>query len=519
MHMSRFKCLLMSFSLASLWILPKYLIKQWYTVPEPTSLDNLSGMIIVGMIVSFALGFFFFCGSELSHCLPNRMLKIIKGIIITLTVAIILNDIRLDMNLPFEYTSLWFGCLLFIIGLLICLLIRNFNGTLRVSQKVLVAISPFIIFLYIQLGYTFFHLVFYPYDTPALYFSTKDKPRVLWIIFDELDIRLAFEHRLDGLILEELDRFKNASVFATNAHAGGTNTIISVPAMILGKKLDAVKIAGEKHLQLVMSQNKQPVFWHEQPNLFSKARELECNSVVKGFHHPYHKIFGMHLCNQPPSQNLREFFQKFFWKLPWKILSFLRPIFDLKNFSPISLQPGRYAEEFVDESLSLILDSRNHLTFIHYPFPHPPGIYSCEIDGFCFEERASSFGNLLLTDKIVGRLRKEMEKKGLWDSTTVIITSDHWLRKVWTESQLNLPKEHFQTISTFDSRVPFLIKFPYQKHSVIYDEPFSTVLIHDLILEMLRENITNSQGFIEWMEQNRTRIPYEVAEAFKGKPF
>ena len=46
--------------------------------------------------------------------------------------------------------------------------------------------------------------------------------RVLWLLMDELDLRLAFLERPDGIVLPELDRFQNQSVFA---RARGENVL------------------------------------------------------------------------------------------------------------------------------------------------------------------------------------------------------------------------------------------------------------------------------------------------------
>src|SRR5262249_49748159 len=59
--------------------------------------------------------------------------------------------------------------------------------------------------------------------------------RVLWIIFDELDQRLAFDERPASIALPELDRFRRQSVAASRAYSPSTKTFTSLPALITGR--------------------------------------------------------------------------------------------------------------------------------------------------------------------------------------------------------------------------------------------------------------------------------------------
>ena len=55
-----------------------------------------------------------------------------------------------------------------------------------------------------------------------------DKPvsklqRVIWILFDELDLRLAFINRPDNVNLPEFDQFRSQSLFATQGLSHSKN--------------------------------------------------------------------------------------------------------------------------------------------------------------------------------------------------------------------------------------------------------------------------------------------------------
>ena len=57
--------------------------------------------------------------------------------------------------------------------------------------------------------------------------------------------------------------------------------------------------------------------------------------------------------------------------------------------------------------------------------------------------------NLALADRILGELRQAMEQAGTWDSTTILISSDHWWRTdYWQAVKL----ENFWTSPTRKAR-------------------------------------------------------------------
>jgi hypothetical protein len=101
-----------------------------------------------------------------------------------------------------------------------------------------------------------------------------------------------------------------------------------------------------------------------------------------------------------------------------------------------------------------------------------------------------------LTDLNLGELRREMEGAGVWNDTTVIISSDHWYR------------EANEMDGKMDHRVPFMIKLSGQTTGATYDRPFNTVLTQDLMLAILRGEVSTPQHVTRWLDEHResTRI-------------
>src|SRR5205807_2671437 len=95
---------------------------------------------------------------------------------------------------------------------------------------------------------------------------------------------------------------------------------------------------------------------------------------------------------------------------------------------------------------------------------------------------------LALVDRTVGDLRAALERVGLWDRTTVLLSSDHYFRS----SRLFDQRE--------DHRIPFLLKLAGQKSSFHYSRPFSTIVDGRLLLAVLAGEVGDAASVSEWLD-------------------
>lgn len=72
-------------------------------------------------------------------------------------------------------------------------------------------------------------------SAPVPQASGGDNRRIVWLVFDEADQRLAFGERAATLKLPEFDRLRSQSLFATIAYPPANQTLSSMPALINGK--------------------------------------------------------------------------------------------------------------------------------------------------------------------------------------------------------------------------------------------------------------------------------------------
>jgi Sulfatase len=361
------------------------------------------------------------------------------------------------------------------------------------------------------------------------------RPRVFWLIFDELDYRLAFEQRPAGLQMPEFDRLGAESLTAREAYPPGAFTIQVLPALLTGKIVAEAVETRPDDLNLKFHGEQEWVGWRSRPNIFGRAREAGMNAGVAGWHHPYCRMFkqdlarcswgedtftehGVVLRSKVWDNMLRDARVSF---LSVPVVHRLVPRREeaFKHESELLLKKTEKLGELVAGGRALAADPNLQLVLVHLPIPHPPNFYDRASGRFAYDAPRSYLDSLALTDRTLGELRREMEAAGLWDSTTVLVSSDHWwrAREVWApvagipdnEPYWN-PSDTALVPAETDYRVPFILKLAGQRQSLAYAPAFNTILSHDLVLGVLRGELTTPEAVASWLDRNRTigQSPY-----------
>jgi hypothetical protein len=338
-----------------------------------------------------------------------------------------------------------------------------------------------------------------PAPSPSI--SSASRRRVLWIIFDEMDERLTFIDRLRGLRLPETDRLRDESLWASNAFPPAGTTLLSMPSLINGRIVTTAKTKGTRDLLLTYKGDEQPVNWRNTANVFSRARQLGYKTAVVGWYAPYTRVIGSSLdfCQffpyQYPDSDL-PFFSRMLKRMAVVPSSFPR-LDRLPWLNPIGLSLVRQEvlghiktyQAFRQAAIPVATNRDFNLILLHWPIPHLPGIYSRSRGDFDDSGRGNYLDNLALVDQTLRELRQAMERAGVWDSTTILLSADHWNRFT------------FPLDGKIDHRVPFLLKLAGQTTRLDYNRRFNTVATHDLILSILRGELQEPESVARWLDQ------------------
>jgi Sulfatase len=330
--------------------------------------------------------------------------------------------------------------------------------------------------------------------------SENYQDRIVWIVFDELDERLTFEDRPAGLELPELDRFRKSSVYASAVEEAGGDTIPAVPAMITGRPITGYRELGPSRLGLRFEGSKDYVDLGTTDDVFYRASNLGSNVGIVGWGIPYCRIFASELqrcwwCESVrPDNSIRGAL------LPATVDG-LRSLFETQQFS-IFGQSICLRQQIVNylsltrQAEGLAADSNINFAFLHMHGAHPPHVFDRKRRDFTLANRPLEgyTDSLALCDNTLGRLKLAMQKAGLWESSIVLVTSDH----------------HSRSSRTFDGkldhRIVFMVKLAGQHDGLTFAQSISAIVSADLVTTLLHGGLHEPGEVANWMSKRATGV-------------
>ena len=475
------------------------------TPPKPVEYIALIANVLLAAVAIWGLSIL------AVHVLKGRNFRFAEMAVV-LGLCIPLNALRAVLSKPFPYLKSPLIELLGVRGVFLlaaCLALAGLLALVFFHRKlataaivVLTALSPFCAVTFGQALWKAAHYDAREYaNKPPLPMiaGARKFPRVLWFIADEWDYRLSFVDRDPSLALPELDRLRKSAIDAGNALPPGPETPISIPGYYGGRSIDWVVYDGPRELLLWQHKGEgHLVPWSAQPNVFQRAGELGVNTALVEWFHPACRVLsGLNYCTWRPMAMQYNSMGNSFWQiLPHQARSlFETTIFSLFGRPLSAEQQTNVYHAILREAESLANDTDFGFTLVHLPVPHAPHAYNRKTGEFTLGNApiAGYVDSLALLDRSVGEIRRSMENAGTWDSTTVLFTSDHPYR------------EAEQLDGKSDPRIPYLLKLASQKEPVAYTPQFNAVLTADLLMAVLRGEISDPASATAWLDRNRAR--------------
>ncbi len=317
--------------------------------------------------------------------------------------------------------------------------------------------------------------------------------RVVWVIFDDLDYRLLFPDRPSGLRAPAFDRLREESLFATNALSPSLYTKMSIPALLTGVPFLETTPTGPASLWGRVEGSPRSIQVHDLPTVFSSVRQMNGNVAVVGWHLPYSRLFGKDLsaCTWTGFGNILNSPSAMF---AGNVERLMQTPFESDLASPfphaaIVLQHIRALEIIQREMLRAASNPAMDLVFLHLPIPHPPHIYDRSRRAFGGGTNAASGypDSEALADQWLGEIRAAMTDAGLWDRSTLIVSSDHHFR------------EDRELDGKQDPRVPFLLRVAGQTSGRTYNPPLHTIVTKSLIEAVFADRIKSPDDAAAWL--------------------
>lgn len=368
---------------------------------------------------------------------------------------------------------------------------------------------------------------------------SRNTPSIVWVIFDEFDASIAWRNRPTSMKLPQIDRFRGESVNFTNASAPSTYTVTAIPSLLTGLSYDRVVRKEASDIILAIPGSDKEYSFRDTPNAIDWANAAGVPVSLVGWTHPYCRIFGSKLAQCAWHENPHMSSSQT-WAVALRDLRFPQAVFaqmwqegkgisadpcdgaGLRNLTTVGFENYREILRGIvdtqrEEVRGFLQSGIKGLRILHLATPHPPGISREPGKSSAGDDKPDTAfaANYATADAIFGEIRSILEERGEWDSSLVILTSDHGLRSFW-ELTSCLAEEDRQLLRHRDERsVPMIVKWPGGTAPATVEEPVSTLLLAPMVRAYLRGEMATPDEFARWVQQNIPRST--TARLAKGR--
>ncbi len=317
-------------------------------------------------------------------------------------------------------------------------------------------------------------------------------PRVVVIVMDAMTRRLAIDERPEDVELPELDRLRAEGIDATRVDQADVQTKLAFPALLSGLDVSGAEPAAHDELDLTLDDSTE-LEWSEAPNLFEDAQALGGAAEVVGWYFPYCRMFPeldgcvTHAARVVGARG-RE--TGFLGTMRDQAIALI-PYVNLRRRQIAIVEAQR---EQVKQVLSR---GGRGLVLLHLIQPHTPWIWDAERGDYSLTQfhPRHYFSNLALADVMLGEARRAMEANGTWDSSAVLLLSDHVTPYLPDEMKVRE-----------DRRVPFVLKLPGARQGVAYSRRLNAAVTYPLVRALLRREIRTPAAAVAWLDRHAIQV-------------
>jgi hypothetical protein len=499
--------ILIALSLANLWFLRiwsetlTYNSEDTFWMKLPFGPSEYAATILGVLLV----GAFYFAGFRIARRFPNLWFRRTAALVFVATLLVPVNGLRAVLSTRQDWVkpmissaplAFKLGGVLAAAAIAAAILMWPARSVKAVRTLGLV-LWPLLAVTFLQAGWKAFTFDPAPFQNrpyAAMLARDPGSPRVVWIIFDEWDYRMSFDHRPRDLHLPAVDAFRSESLFATAADPPAGDTVRSIPSLLTGKRVQDEKHPVKDELYLKYRGTSEFVPWSRQHSIFRRARSAGFNSALTAFHLPACRTINQQVnsCEWWPMPTQSNSTGD---SIPEKTARQIQSLFETRGRSifgrPVfARQHRRNYGEMLASAEKHITDPAFGLVLAHLPVPHFPHIYN-RVTRTLTDRHKLGIGyydNLALMDLTFARLRTTMEESGVWNNSVIIVSSDHPNR------------QSMEIDGREDQRVPFLVHFPGQTKAITVNRPFNTVVTGDLIHGILTRSIQTPEQTAAWLE-------------------
>jgi hypothetical protein len=323
------------------------------------------------------------------------------------------------------------------------------------------------------------------------------KPRLVWIIFDELAYKPVFEARDNSLDLPNFDRLRLQSTIYSNITPIGYHTNLVVPSLLLGRIVTGSTFNAKNQLVVRTADDPHWEPFDSAASLFGLARQRDLSTSIVGWYLAYCPIFAgtaseCYWSNDdtedgaPPSINA-SFADDVWFPLRIAAEQLVAPrvaVADVAHWE--SLSHVATVKDMSQHALAALANSQADIIYLHLPVPHPPAFWDRHSHNYGVG--GSYLDSLDYSDRFLGQILDVLEAEPRWPETTLIIQGDHsWRTRIWrTTPGWSDEDERISHGGEWDPRPLLLIHAAGQTNPEIVASPTSLMFVHDFVAAQIQ---------------------------------
>jgi hypothetical protein len=323
------------------------------------------------------------------------------------------------------------------------------------------------------------------------------KPRLVWILFDELAYKPVFEERDPSLNLPNLDRLRRQSTLYSNIAPIGYRTTRIVPGLLLGHIVNDVAYTSDNRYLVQFQDSSKWQTFDVNNSLFGMAHQRGVTTSIVGWYIAYCPIFASVATecswsnddaqDRGPTWLDASFAENVWFPLRILVEQFLWPAKAWDDQAAWNAE-GHIAsvKDGSRHDLETLANSQADLIYLHVPSPHPPEFWNRHTQQFA--PGGSYLDSLDYTDQLLGKMLDILETQPRWASTTLIVQGDHsWRTKMWRPLPgWSAEDERISHGGEWDPRPLLMIHTPGQQSPQSITAPTSEMLVHDQVAAGIR---------------------------------
>jgi hypothetical protein len=331
-------------------------------------------------------------------------------------------------------------------------------------------------------------------NLPAAAVSSADRPRAIWILFDELSYQQTFGNRYPGLRLPNFDKLRESSFLFTDVRPVEKYTELAIPSILLGYPVRRVEYTFSNRFLLATASKGSFHRFDAAITPFAAARRQGLTTGLVGWYNPYCTMLAPYL-NQcywagtdedlvPPQFSLGDGF----WSdliNPWR--HYWADLIRSHRGKHLAARREQTCQDLMRRSEQILQQPNLDVIFIHLPIPHPPGLYDRRTDQFDDSGQRSYVDNLALADKVLGQMLATLEQSPRWKNTSVVVCGDHsWRTWLWSPMPSWTAEDEAASYGrTFDPRPALLVHLAGQSTPETVAAPFPLLRVHTILDDLI----------------------------------